>query len=642
MVIPEHNSRQSVAVPALANGKRQGAVASKRIPGMASHSEHARQLSEYALEQLQLFFSKRPSAALVKFFTMSDDDFNGSLGVPEFQSAIARFMELPEAASHALFDAIDYDHSGVIELRELLAAVFPRQRESKEELDFFWKARRAVPGAEQRQQWKSELIRAAEPVMHLEDGKIDAILQKSVQQRGARKSFQGLDENRNGHIQPHELAIAMARRNVLLSDEQARRAIERINQMAGTPERKHLAFDAFCAAFERTEHGIGAKILGTETESELTPRRARPVAESPRRKASRRQHADFEAKIMEVFALVDENHNGEVSRNELVHALRDERTGRDMRVLLGLPPDLRGAHLKRFDTIFGFIDGDHSHQIDAKEFASCAAHACCACPLHALCMPFGRPARVGIRLSDAFLVWQVPLRRLRARAPGRTLRRQGLHRPASWRWRHRRGGAVGERPGGAVFPAARLAAAVLGDQPAAVAGAAGGARDAAAHRDGRADLAARGGRLPHAAGAAATHDDGREAARARGADAGAFTPLPAASGWSPSPHSDAPPPLIRSTPRPLLACAVQAAIDARDHRDELRKEAALRHKHHLVTRNADLQLLHDSSTETTGKKVVELVPPAVGGWKPAPPHVASHWGTISQHYQDPPPVRRRW
>ena len=65
-------------------------------------------------------------------------------------------------------------------------------------------------------------------------------------------------------------------------------------------------------------------------------------------------------------------------------------------------------------------------------------------------------------------------------------------------------------------------------------------------------------------------------------------------------------------------------------------------KHHLVTRNADLQLLHDSSTETTGKKVVELVPPAVGGWKPAPPHVASHWGTISQHYQDPPPVRRRW
>ena len=93
---------------------------------------------------------------------------------------------------------------------------------------------------------------------------------------------------------------------------------------------------------------------------------------------------------MEVFALVDENHNGEVSRNELIHALRDERTGRDMRVLLGLPPDLRGEHLKRFDTIFGFIDGDHSHQIDAKEFASCAAHACraCpfACPLHALCM----------------------------------------------------------------------------------------------------------------------------------------------------------------------------------------------------------------------------------------------------------------
>ena len=85
--------------------------------------------------------------------------------------------------------------------------------------------------------------------------------------------------------------MAMARRNVLMSDEQARRAIELINRMAGTPERKHLAFDAYCAAFERTEQGIGAKILGTETESELTPRRARPVAESPRRKASRRQHA---------------------------------------------------------------------------------------------------------------------------------------------------------------------------------------------------------------------------------------------------------------------------------------------------------------------------------------------------------------
>ena len=35
-------------------------------------------------------------------------------------------------------------------MRELLAAVFPRQRESKEELDFFWKARRAVPGAAAR------------------------------------------------------------------------------------------------------------------------------------------------------------------------------------------------------------------------------------------------------------------------------------------------------------------------------------------------------------------------------------------------------------------------------------------------------------------------------------------------------------
>ena len=112
MVVPHHNSRQSVAVPALANGKRQGAVASKRIPGMASHGEHERQLSEYALEQLQLFFSKRPSAALVKFFTANDDDFDGSLDFPEFQSAIARFMELPEAASHALFDAIPLGLNG--------------------------------------------------------------------------------------------------------------------------------------------------------------------------------------------------------------------------------------------------------------------------------------------------------------------------------------------------------------------------------------------------------------------------------------------------------------------------------------------------------------------------------------------------
>jgi hypothetical protein len=59
---------------------------------------------------------------------------------------------------------------------------------------------------------------------------------------------------------------------------------------------------------------------------------------------------------------------------------------------------------------------------------------------------------------------------------------------------------------------------------------------------------------------------------------------------------------------------------------------------------SDLQLAAESKIELEhGRETVLVEPPASIGWgnRPAPPHLTSHWNTISNHHADPPPRGER-
>ena len=56
-----------------------------------------------------------------------------------------------------------------------------------------------------------------------------------------------------------------------------------------------------------------------------------------------------------------------------------------------------------------------------------------------------------------------------------------------------------------------------------------------------------------------------------------------------------------------------------------------------MKRGAESQLLLESREAEQGRFVPLLEPPSKDGWRPAPPHLVSHWESISGANYDPPP-----
>ena len=59
----------------------------------------------------------------------------------------------------------------------------------------------------------------------------------------------------------------------------------------------------------------------------------------------------------------------------------------------------------------------------------------------------------------------------------------------------------------------------------------------------------------------------------------------------------------------------------------------------LNQRNSDMTLIVESKEAyDNGRKNIVLEPPSNQEWtRAAPPHMTSHWDTITSHFRDPPP-----
>ena len=88
-----------------------------------------------------------------------------------------------------------------------------------------------------------------------------------------------------------------------------------------------------------------------------------------------------------------------------------------------------------------------------------------------------------------------------------------------------------------------------------------------------------------------------------------------------------------------LAGRLQDSLEARASREEALDQSRVRARTLYAERNKDLQLVHESKTELDIglKQIVTEETPFPKVTSRAPPHLSSHWETISSHHNDPPP-----
>jgi len=83
---------------------------------------------------------------------------------------------------------------------------------------------------------------------------------------------------------------------------------------------------------------------------------------------------------------------------------------------------------------------------------------------------------------------------------------------------------------------------------------------------------------------------------------------------------------------------LQDTQDAKQMRQDALDSARVRAREAYAKRTVDLQLIVESKHELEkGKLQIAIEPPSSPAWKKgAPPHLISHWDTITGHHQDPP------
>lgn len=81
----------------------------------------------------------------------------------------------------------------------------------------------------------------------------------------------------------------------------------------------------------------------------------------------------------------------------------------------------------------------------------------------------------------------------------------------------------------------------------------------------------------------------------------------------------------------------RASSEALETRAAEVEDARARKQATHLYRTGARQLVQLTRGMENGKCPVVLEPPSKRGWVPAPPHLTSHWATISGHLLDPPP-----
>lgn len=241
------------------NGSRPATV------GSQPSSDHFRKVNtttitgaqEYAVQVMTDFFGRRPIEHMRNAFRNADVDDSGELDQLEFRQAIkAMKCGLGDKDADALFKLADQDGSGSIGIHEFFVNFrhdhWPRER-------FFWtKPEPNVNLAgnltkKERVDLSDALAVQFDQPAQLSTPDIMKVLAEKVAVHGsAEKVFRVIDTNVNGKVDLDEIPEALRPFELHVSQQQAKEVLKEINRIVGKPADAPITYNSFAVAFNPT------------------------------------------------------------------------------------------------------------------------------------------------------------------------------------------------------------------------------------------------------------------------------------------------------------------------------------------------------------------------------------------------------
>ena len=222
---------------------QQAATISSKMDGHA----------EAAITVLREFFANRPMDVLLEVFRNQDDDVSGALDLNEFKAGLRKLnLDLSEKDMRAVFNAADLDNSGEVDLDEFFNCfrkdAFPRDT-------FFWSDRRPreLLGRMDRVRL-AQSLEAGAITKDWSQAEITDIVQQKVEQFSVKDVFNSLDDNRSGRINVREFVGAMREMDIMIPDEKCEQIFRDLNGRVGDDTSTHITFRAFSNVFDKGSH----------------------------------------------------------------------------------------------------------------------------------------------------------------------------------------------------------------------------------------------------------------------------------------------------------------------------------------------------------------------------------------------------
>ena len=250
--------RPSMSSPTLSS------AAKMRMAKMANNKS-LDPVQEACITKMTDFFSNRSLELMIAAFRAADKDNSGKLDMYEFQQVIRdlNIGNMTDKDAKALFLMADDDNSGTLSIDEFFINFrhdkWPRGH-------FFWSVQcggDANLSKTERKRLHNNLMKE-EPMEVLKSASVAQVMaqleSKVLRHGSAERVFRVLDQNKNGKIEPEEIADAVRPIHIYVDDQLARSVLAEINRLAGMPPEADLTYANFAQAFHPTK---GPEVQGS-------------------------------------------------------------------------------------------------------------------------------------------------------------------------------------------------------------------------------------------------------------------------------------------------------------------------------------------------------------------------------------------
>jgi len=209
---------------------------------------------EAVLQTVTEHFSRRPLEQMRNAFRSADVDYSGELDRDEFRKAMKSLNAgLSVKDVDTLFAITDVDGGGTVGIDEFFVNLrhdhWPRER-------FFWSKQAggtANLSKPERFALASRLTQDFEQPTTLTTPAIMKVLAEKVAVHGsAEKVFRVIDTNLNGAIDADEIPEALRPYELHVNEQQAAEVLSEINRIAGNPPTEPMTYSSFALAFNPT------------------------------------------------------------------------------------------------------------------------------------------------------------------------------------------------------------------------------------------------------------------------------------------------------------------------------------------------------------------------------------------------------